>query len=419
MSTSRTLKDAGKKRTNVEFQEDQEQVAATVWRVKKPRVEIGTKGLHAPATSELEESLERWATAEVERLFDAFIVDFKPMEGVELSDRDQHRFKEQLRHPSRMTAAEPFPKQQPTILEHHVPNVTQSTTIENLDEMFSSKQNFEQPAQFPNGPEPPLCTPIETSPRNKLLRPTVVGGLNSFQQQIMDELEIQEGVLRSNLLAGSSWVQKTPEEQAEREQQEFLFQTPARVQEDLVDGGDHESHVLPPPGTCAATDPVYAIPPSHVTAPRSVQYQQSSRSTNASHTYPTGLTGTARRKRRGAPRTIMFPLAPPSDTALSAHALVDDEEVLRHFPEHLSVPEIMRRFVRPFGTRSGAWPTLEMVERLLEHPNAKDYPGISESERRANLSRWVTKERDACNAKMRMEHGSTTKTSKWKSAFDH
>ena len=107
----------------------------------------------------------------------------------------------------------------------------------------------------------------------------------------------------------------------------------------------------------------------------------------------------------GAPRIVMFPMAPPSDTPLSARAEYDDEEVLNSFPEHLSVPEVMKRFVRYGREHSSGWQTRKMVDCLLRHLNNKDYAGISEGERRENLSRWVVKERDACNNKIRQGSG--------------
>ncbi|ERF72606.1 hypothetical protein EPUS_08742 [Endocarpon pusillum Z07020] len=127
---------------------------------------------------------------------------------------------------------------------------------------------------------------------------------------------------------------------------------------------------------------------------------------------PPTSTDTPKRKRRGAPRTVMFPNVPRSNTPLSALAKVDNEEVLRSFPEHLSIPEVMRRFVRPNGAKTGGWQTRKMVNYLLGHENKKDYTGISENERRANLSRWVTKERDSCNNKIRKELGISKKTTK-------
>ncbi len=108
----------------------------------------------------------------------------------------------------------------------------------------------------------------------------------------------------------------------------------------------------------------------------------------------------------------MFPKAPPRNTPLSALAKVDNEEVLRSFPEHLSIPEVMRRFVRPNGAKFGGWQTKKMVDYLLKHENERDHKGISEEERRANLSRWVTKERDACNNRIRKELRIPKKTTK-------
>jgi hypothetical protein len=111
---------------------------------------------------------------------------------------------------------------------------------------------------------------------------------------------------------------------------------------------------------------------------------------------------TGPKKQRGAPRKRMFPTKPMSDVPLSARAQVDDEEVLRNFPEHLSNAEVMQRFVRT-GYRSGGWPTEKMVDILVKHPNAKDSADTTPDEHRANVKRWVIKERDTCNAKQRKE----------------
>jgi hypothetical protein len=113
------------------------------------------------------------------------------------------------------------------------------------------------------------------------------------------------------------------------------------------------------------------------------------------------------KEKRGAPRQRMFPSMPKTDVPLSARALIDDGEVLIRFPEHLCLPEVMQRFVRPVGSHHGIWPTDRMVDFLMRHKNAKDFAGITRAERRANLKRWVTKERDACNnkARRRLESG--------------
>ncbi|KAL9628148.1 MAG: hypothetical protein Q9164_007379 [Protoblastenia rupestris] len=42
-----------------------------------------------------------------------------------------------------------------------------------------------------------------------------------------------------------------------------------------------------------------------------------------------------------------------------------------------------------------------MVEALLKHGNARDFNGITKEQRRANLHRWVVKEKDACNKKLK------------------
>lgn len=160
----------------------------------------------------------------------------------------------------------------------------------------------------------------------------------------------------------------------------------------------------------------HAFPVSSVPQPQ-IGYQGIFPPTRASSAVasvagPPTSTDTPKGKKRGAPRSVMFLNAPRSNTPLSARAKVDDEEVLRSFPEHLSIPEVMRRFVRPNGAKTGGWQTRKMVDHLLGHDNKKDYKGITENERRAHLSRWITKERDSCNNKIRKELGIGKKTTK-------
>ena len=117
-----------------------------------------------------------------------------------------------------------------------------------------------------------------------------------------------------------------------------------------------------------------------------------------------GPSYSGRPKRRGQPRTRMFITKPNSDVPLSVRAQTDDEEILRNFPEHLSLPEVMKRFVKS-DPRFGGWPTERMLDFLMIHPNAKDFPDIAPKQRRANVKRWVTKEKDSCNNKQRKEAG--------------
>lgn len=114
-------------------------------------------------------------------------------------------------------------------------------------------------------------------------------------------------------------------------------------------------------------------------------------------------------KKRGAPRARMFNRAYRTEVPLSARAHAEDEEVLRTFPEHLSIPEVMQRFVRQPGSRSGGWPTQRMIDFLEPHPNSKDFPGITRAQRRANLKKWVIKERDMCNNHQRKAAGTSRK----------
>ncbi len=107
------------------------------------------------------------------------------------------------------------------------------------------------------------------------------------------------------------------------------------------------------------------------------------------------------RKQRGATQAQMFLRAPPRNTSLSQSALVDEDEILLRFPEHLSHAVVMQRFVQSSPTRTGGYPTSDMVNVLLQHENKLDVVGITKEQRRANLRRWIVNEKDACNKKLR------------------
>ncbi len=107
------------------------------------------------------------------------------------------------------------------------------------------------------------------------------------------------------------------------------------------------------------------------------------------------------RKQRGATRNRMFLCAPPRNTPLSQLALVDENEILLRFPEHLSHAVVMQRFVQSSLTRTGGYPTSDMVNVLLRHENRHDVVGITKEQRRANIRRWIIKEKDACNKKLK------------------
>lgn len=118
-----------------------------------------------------------------------------------------------------------------------------------------------------------------------------------------------------------------------------------------------------------------------------------------------GSTTHSPNKKRGRKRLRMFVNMPETNQPLSARAQVNDKELLRSFPEHLCLPEVMSRFVRDAGSRSGGWPVKRMVGVLEQHVNVKDFVGITREKRRANLTAWVTMMRDACNFKRRKDAG--------------
>jgi hypothetical protein len=103
------------------------------------------------------------------------------------------------------------------------------------------------------------------------------------------------------------------------------------------------------------------------------------------------------RRKRGAPRKRMFPNAPGTDTPLSTTALTSEDEVLKHFPEHLALKEVMQRFVKSSSTHPGGYATKEMVKELLKHAISHDSDQVTGKEREQKVHRWVIKEKDACN----------------------
>jgi hypothetical protein len=105
--------------------------------------------------------------------------------------------------------------------------------------------------------------------------------------------------------------------------------------------------------------------------------------------------------RRGAPRRRMFIEAAPRDRPLPQLALDDDDVILNHFPEHLSHSVIMRRFVASSPSRPGGHPTGEMVKALLQHTINGDQEGLTDHQRKAKIRRWVVKEKDSCNKKLK------------------
>jgi hypothetical protein len=182
----------------------------------------------------------------------------------------------------------------------------------------------------------------------------------------------------------------------------FPIQPPAQIQNKSAQGGYQQSLV---------SAQYQAHLPVITRTSRPTQSRGTFELVNAGLVFPAAVTGPTAstavppKKRRGAPRKVMFPFAPLRDMPLPTTARVNENEVLRKFPEHLSLPEVMRRFVRPHGAHSGGWETKDMVEGLLRHWNQKDQLGISNAARRANLSAWVVKERDFTNSRIRKELG--------------
>jgi hypothetical protein len=124
---------------------------------------------------------------------------------------------------------------------------------------------------------------------------------------------------------------------------------------------------------------------------------------NVAHQQPPAQAGQGQpgKKRPGAPRRKMFVNAPDRDTPLPQSALTSNQEILDHFPEHLSHPGVMQRFVASPATGSRGYHTTDMVKALLRHINTHDFNGITEEQRKENIRRWVIKERDACNKQLK------------------
>jgi hypothetical protein len=107
---------------------------------------------------------------------------------------------------------------------------------------------------------------------------------------------------------------------------------------------------------------------------------------------------------RGPKRQRLFIRAPKTDVPLDPLALIDDDEVLRRFPEHLCLKEVMERFIESSRTRSGGYPTAEMTKILFTHVVSKKDdkgPEMTEDQKWWRIFRWVTKEKDACNRKLK------------------
>ena len=115
-------------------------------------------------------------------------------------------------------------------------------------------------------------------------------------------------------------------------------------------------------------------------------------------------------RKREAPCMAMFPNAPSADHLLSTSALIDDDQILDHFPQYLSSFDVMKRFVKGYTTRSGGYATKDMMNKLLRHVSGKDDGNTCEEQRRRNLDRWIVKEKYSRNAKLRAARSSSVST---------
>jgi hypothetical protein len=102
---------------------------------------------------------------------------------------------------------------------------------------------------------------------------------------------------------------------------------------------------------------------------------------------------------RGAPRVIMFPGKPSRDRVLTEDELADLDNILEEFPEHLSVPSVMERFLRPQGATKGGYPTNKIVQGIRKHKNAWHGDNLDHPDRDSFLKSWVLAQRDTANMK--------------------
>lgn len=99
----------------------------------------------------------------------------------------------------------------------------------------------------------------------------------------------------------------------------------------------------------------------------------------------------------GAPRIRMFPSFPDRDIPLTDEDLADLDNILDNYPDHLTLPDVMLRFCRPEGMKSGDYPTKKMVQRLLKHPNAHDVFNPDKQERERALYHWTAAQKARAN----------------------
>jgi hypothetical protein len=182
------------------------------------------------------------------------------------------------------------------------------------------------------------------------------------------------------------------------------------------DGTNGVSNVAAVPGSIHTNSNLTASMPAGVQTTQPVNFghldmsagyhQQPSdlqSATNFGNRQPAAQNGQAQptKNRRGAPRRRMFIQAAPRDRPLPQLALDDDDVILNHFPEHLSHSVIMRRFVASSPSRPGGHPTGDMVKALLQHTINGDQDGLTDHQRKAKIRRWVVKEKDSCNKKLK------------------
>lgn len=116
----------------------------------------------------------------------------------------------------------------------------------------------------------------------------------------------------------------------------------------------------------------------------------------------TSVTNAPRRQHRRHRRHPMFPNAPSTDVVLTEDQLLDHDNILENFPEHLTLNHVMERFLNPPGFKTGAYPTKDLVQKLRHHHNAKHGSDLNDPGRDQGVRKWVVSQQDSARRARRL-----------------